>query len=181
MRRTLSLAYFLCLSFGLSALLLQSCNRKSTSRHEPKSMVFDSTILMVKHFVVENSDTRLGFASKAEADSATIDTAGYAAIYLFMNLGAFGAAAFLHAELFSAERTAPFEFVTADRSIPATSHRDGRTYIAEMDQGAALLGNPIPQGESETFLKALNLSSSDLAPGLPWRGCPRVCLLPPGV
>jgi trans-2,3-dihydro-3-hydroxyanthranilate isomerase len=55
-----------------------------------------------------------------------------------------GAAAFLHAELFSAETVVSFEFERADRCIPATSRRDGESYIAEMDQGAALSGNPIP-------------------------------------
>ena len=86
---------------------------------------------------------------------------------LFAGHPIIGAAAFLHAELFSAEKIAPFEFEIGERSIPATSRRDGGSYIAEMNQGVAVLENPIPHVENDTFLKALNLSSSDLAPGLP--------------
>jgi trans-2,3-dihydro-3-hydroxyanthranilate isomerase len=78
-----------------------------------------------------------------------------------------GAAATLHAELFPAEAVSSFDFVTSERTIPATSHRNGDAYLAEMDQGAAVLENPIPASESGEFLMALNLSNSDLATGLP--------------
>ncbi len=78
-----------------------------------------------------------------------------------------GAAAFLHAELFSAQPAASFEFATPARSIPATSRRVGEAYLAEMDQGVAALSDPVPRGESGAFLAALNLSAPDLAAGLP--------------
>jgi trans-2,3-dihydro-3-hydroxyanthranilate isomerase len=78
-----------------------------------------------------------------------------------------GAAACLHADLFSTELEASFEFVTAERDIPTTSRREGEAYIAEMDQGPVMLGNPVPPAENDVFLQAVNLSSADLAPGLP--------------
>ena len=78
-----------------------------------------------------------------------------------------GAAALLHAELLAAESVAHFEFVTAEKSIPATSRREGASYSAEMEQGVAVVGAPIPRARSDAFMKALNLSSSDLAPDQP--------------
>jgi len=78
-----------------------------------------------------------------------------------------GAAALLHAELFSTEVKADFDFVTAEKTIPATSHRKGVSYFAEMDQGVAVVEAPIPSARSDAFLKALNLSAHDLAPKLP--------------
>lgn len=78
-----------------------------------------------------------------------------------------GAAALLHAELYSADESAPFEFVMSGRSIHATSRRESTSYFAEMDQGVAAVDRPIPAAKNEAFLKALNLSVSDLAAGLP--------------
>jgi trans-2,3-dihydro-3-hydroxyanthranilate isomerase len=78
-----------------------------------------------------------------------------------------GAAALLHAELYSADELAHFEFVMPGRSIHAASRREGTSYFAEMDQGAAAVEPPIPAAKNEAFLKALNLSISDLAAGLP--------------
>jgi trans-2,3-dihydro-3-hydroxyanthranilate isomerase len=78
-----------------------------------------------------------------------------------------GAAAFLHAELFSVQLAVSFDFVTLARNIPAASRRVGEAYLAEMDQGAAVLNGPIARGENNPFLEALNLTASDLAPGLP--------------
>jgi trans-2,3-dihydro-3-hydroxyanthranilate isomerase len=78
-----------------------------------------------------------------------------------------GAAAFLHAEAFSGEPAATFEFDMASRSILATSRRAGADYSAEMDQGMVEFGDPLPADEGELFLQALNLSGSDRTPGLP--------------
>ena len=78
-----------------------------------------------------------------------------------------GAAALLHAELYSADELARFEFVMLGRSIHATSRRESTSYFAEMDQGVAAVEPPIPAAKNEAFLKALNLSISDLANGLP--------------
>jgi PhzF family phenazine biosynthesis protein len=78
-----------------------------------------------------------------------------------------GAAALLHAELYSADESAPFEFVMSGRSIHATSRRENTSYFAEMDQGIAAVERPIPAAKNETFLKALSLSVSDLAADLP--------------
>lgn len=78
-----------------------------------------------------------------------------------------GAAALLHAELHPADESAGFEFVMPGRSIDATSRREGTSYFAEMDQGVAAVEPPIPAAQREAFLKALNLTASDLAAGLP--------------
>ena len=78
-----------------------------------------------------------------------------------------GAAALLHSELYSTEDVALLEFVMQDRSINAVSHRLGSSYVAEMDQGIAIVEPPIPTAKNEAFLKALNLSITDLAAGLP--------------
>ena len=78
-----------------------------------------------------------------------------------------GAAALLHAELYSADESAGFEFVMPARSINTTSRRKGTSYFAEMDQGVAVFEPPIPAVQYGTFLEALNLTASDLAPGLP--------------
>lgn len=78
-----------------------------------------------------------------------------------------GAAALLHAEFYAADELAQIEFVISERSITATSRRQGISYFAEMDQGLAVVEAPLKMEKSEVFLKALNLSLSDLAPGLP--------------
>jgi trans-2,3-dihydro-3-hydroxyanthranilate isomerase len=78
-----------------------------------------------------------------------------------------GAAALLHSELFSTEDVAHLEFAMQDRSINAVSRRQGKSYVAEMDQGVATVEPPIPAAKNEAFLKALNLSITDLAPDLP--------------
>ena len=78
-----------------------------------------------------------------------------------------GASAFLHSELYSAEEVVPLEFVIQDRSISTVSRRQGASYMAEMDQGIVTAEPPISAAKSEAFLKALNLSITDLAPDLP--------------
>jgi PhzF family phenazine biosynthesis protein len=78
-----------------------------------------------------------------------------------------GAAALLHSELFATDDLASLEFVIQGRSICATSHRKGASYFAEMDQGVATIEPPIAAENNGVFLKALNLSASDLFPGSP--------------
>ena len=78
-----------------------------------------------------------------------------------------GAAAFLHSELYSTEDVAHLEFVMQDRNINTVSHRQDTSYVAEMDQGIATVRPPIPAAKNEAFLKALNLSITDLAVDLP--------------
>lgn len=78
-----------------------------------------------------------------------------------------GAAALLHAELFSTAPVTHLEFVTAEKTIPVTSRREDGAYSAEMDQGLAVLGAPIPAARNDAFLQALDLSSSDLVADLP--------------
>ena len=78
-----------------------------------------------------------------------------------------GAAAVLHSELFLTEDEVRLEFEIHDRTINLTSRRQGESYFAEMDQGGATVEPPIPPESNEVFLKALNLSITDLAPGLP--------------
>jgi trans-2,3-dihydro-3-hydroxyanthranilate isomerase len=78
-----------------------------------------------------------------------------------------GAAALLHSELYPPENVAHLEFVMQDRSINAVSRRQGTSYVAEMDQGIVTFKPPILAAKSEAFLKALNLSITDLAADLP--------------
>jgi trans-2,3-dihydro-3-hydroxyanthranilate isomerase len=78
-----------------------------------------------------------------------------------------GAAALIHFELFSRDDVAHLEFVIQDRSIYAVSRRQDGSYIAEMDQGVAIVEPPISATMNESFLSALNLSVTDLAAGLP--------------
>ncbi len=86
---------------------------------------------------------------------------------LFAGHPIIGAAALMHAELFPADSVAHLVFVTDEREIPVTSRREDLTYSAEMDQGFATMGAPIPLIQNDQFLQALSLSSSDLAPELP--------------
>jgi trans-2,3-dihydro-3-hydroxyanthranilate isomerase len=78
-----------------------------------------------------------------------------------------GATALLHSEFFPKHDAVPIEFVIQDRYINALSRRKGASYFAEMDQGNAFVGPPIPAEKNEAFLKSLNISSTDLAPDLP--------------
>ena len=78
-----------------------------------------------------------------------------------------GAAAVLHSELHAAADTALIELVMAERTIEVTSRREGASYFAEMDQGAATFEVPMVDPAIDTFLEALNLSRSDLHPSLP--------------
>lgn len=106
--------------------------------------------------------TRIGGTSKFRARIFTMEEelpfAGHPVI---------GAAALLHAELYSADESAHFEFVMPGRSIHAASRHESTSYFAEMDQGVVAVEPPIPAAKNEAFLKALNLSISDLAIGLP--------------
>jgi PhzF family phenazine biosynthesis protein len=79
-----------------------------------------------------------------------------------------GAAAVMHAAFFASDEVAGLEFVIHDRSIAVTSRREGeKTYLAEMDQGAATIDEPIAQAKTAELLEALNLRTEDLAAGLP--------------
>lgn len=78
-----------------------------------------------------------------------------------------GAAAVLHSEFFLTQDEVHLEFVVDDRSISLTSRRQGESYVVEMDQGCATVAPPVPSERNEVFLKALNLSITDLAPELP--------------
>jgi len=78
-----------------------------------------------------------------------------------------GAAAVMHAQFLAAEAVADLEFLIANRRIAVTSRRDGETYLAEMDQGEALVDEPVPQAKIAPLLEALNLRMEDLAAGLP--------------
>lgn len=78
-----------------------------------------------------------------------------------------GAAALLHSELYPTEDVANLEFIMQDRNINAISRRQETSYVAEMDQGIATVEPPIPTAKNEAFLKALNLSITDLSAGLP--------------
>jgi trans-2,3-dihydro-3-hydroxyanthranilate isomerase len=77
-----------------------------------------------------------------------------------------GAAALLHSERHPAAETVLVKFAIAERSIEVTSRREGASYFAEMDQGVATFEAPIVDPGIDTFLKALNLSRSDLHPSL---------------
>jgi PhzF family phenazine biosynthesis protein len=78
-----------------------------------------------------------------------------------------GAAAAMHAEFHASAEVAGLEFVIHGRSIAVTSRRDRETYLAEMDQGEALLDEAVPQAKIAPLLEALNLRTEDLAADLP--------------
>lgn len=137
---------------GLSVFLLDSeLPAKAMQRITQEMRQFETIFL-----------TRMGDTSHFRARIFTMEEelpfAGHPVI---------GAAALLHAELYSAEDKAHFDFEIAGRSIQATSHREGTSFFAEMDQGVATVEAPIPPARHEVFLKALNLSNADLAGDLP--------------
>jgi len=78
-----------------------------------------------------------------------------------------GAASLVHAQQCTGNSVAHHMFVTRDREIPVVSYRDGSDYSAEMDQGPATIGEPIPIAGSDAFLEALNLSRFELATEFP--------------
>ena len=78
-----------------------------------------------------------------------------------------GAASAMHAEFHASTEVAGLEFVIHGRRIAVTSRRDRDTYLAEMDQGEALVDEPVPQANIAPLLDALNLRTEDLAAGLP--------------
>jgi PhzF family phenazine biosynthesis protein len=78
-----------------------------------------------------------------------------------------GAAALLHAEFHAEEAVVRIEFVTPERSIHATSRREGASCFADMDQGVATFAAPIADSASDAFLGALNLSAADRYAALP--------------
>jgi PhzF family phenazine biosynthesis protein len=78
-----------------------------------------------------------------------------------------GAAALLHAEFFPAQDAAALELVIQGRHIKVVSRRNSEAYVAEMDQGSAVVEPPIPAEKNQAFLEALNISIADLAPDLP--------------
>jgi trans-2,3-dihydro-3-hydroxyanthranilate isomerase len=78
-----------------------------------------------------------------------------------------GAAAAIHAEFHASADVAGLEFVIHGRRIAATSRRDRETYLAEMDQGEAVVDEPVPQAKIAPLLDALNLRTEDLAAALP--------------
>lgn len=86
---------------------------------------------------------------------------------LFAGHPIIGAAALMHAELLATDSVAHLGFVTAQREISVISRREDSTYSAEMDQGVATVGVPIQLEQNDELVRALNLSSPDLAPGLP--------------
>lgn len=86
---------------------------------------------------------------------------------LFAGHPIIGAAALMHAELLATDSVAHLGFVTAQREISVISRREDSTYSAEMDQGVATVGDPIQLEQNDELVRALNLSSPDLAPGLP--------------
>ena len=78
-----------------------------------------------------------------------------------------GAAALLHAESYAREESARFEFVMPERSIHATTRREGTSYFAAMDQGVAKFQAPVAETATDAFLRALNLSAADRPAALP--------------
>ena len=78
-----------------------------------------------------------------------------------------GAAALLHAEFFAFDAEVNLEFVMQQRNIGVISRRREDSCVVEMDQGAASFDPPLPAAKNAAFLQALNISATDLAPGLP--------------
>ena len=82
-----------------------------------------------------------------------------------------GAGAVMHAEFFASDEVASLEFVIHERTIAVASRREGAgqaaSYLAEMDQGAAIVEEPVSPGKIASMLEALHLRAEDLAAGLP--------------
>ncbi len=78
-----------------------------------------------------------------------------------------GAAAAMHAEFHPSAEVAGLEFVIHGRRIAVTSRRDRETYLAQMDQGEALVDEPVPPAKVAPLLQALSLRTQDLVAGLP--------------
>jgi trans-2,3-dihydro-3-hydroxyanthranilate isomerase len=78
-----------------------------------------------------------------------------------------GAAAAMHADFHPSAEVAGLEFVIHGRRIAVTSRRDRETYLAEMDQGEALVDEPVPPAKIAPLLQALSLRTQDLVAGLP--------------
>ena len=137
---------------GLSVFLLDDDLPASTMLRITREMRQFETIFL----------TRLGetsrFATRIFTMEEELDFAGHPII---------GAAALMHAELFPGDPVARLGFVTAQREIPVTSHREQSNYSAEMDQGAVTAGAPVSVEQSSQILKALSLTDSDLARDLP--------------
>jgi trans-2,3-dihydro-3-hydroxyanthranilate isomerase len=79
-----------------------------------------------------------------------------------------GAAAAMHADFHPSAEVAGLVFVIHGRRIAVTSRRrDRETYLAEMDQGEALVDEPVPPAKIAPLLQALSLRTQDLVAGLP--------------
>jgi trans-2,3-dihydro-3-hydroxyanthranilate isomerase len=78
-----------------------------------------------------------------------------------------GAAAYLHHALSPRQAAGQFIFATPRHLIEtSTSYADG-VLVAEMDQGEAEIHAPVPRERYYAVLEALNLLTTDIAPGLP--------------
>jgi PhzF family phenazine biosynthesis protein len=78
-----------------------------------------------------------------------------------------GAAVYLHRRHFAAESSVELILQTPEKTVPVSSRYDGARWTAEMDQGEASIQAPLAEAEWAELLAAFNLSSADLADGLP--------------
>ena len=137
---------------GLSVFLLDDALPADTMQRITREMRQFETIFLARTAQEPRFDARI-FTMEEE-----LPFAGHPVI---------GAAALLHAELFASKAAVNLEFVMPERSIDVVSHRQQESFTAEMDQGIAIFEPPIPAAGNAALLQALNLSTADLAPGLP--------------
>lgn len=137
---------------GLSVFLLDDDLPASMMQRITREMRQFETIFL----------TRIGKTSRFGARIFTMEEE-----LLFAGHPIIGAAALMHMELFTGDPVVQLGFVTAQREIPVTSHREESGYSAEMDQGTVTMEAPVSSEQGTQILKALNLSDSDLAAGLP--------------
>jgi PhzF family phenazine biosynthesis protein len=78
-----------------------------------------------------------------------------------------GAATYLHQALHPRQSHAHFEFATSQRIIHTTTTSADGVLTAQMDQGEAQIHAPVPRERYYALLEALNLLTTDMAPGLP--------------
>lgn len=78
-----------------------------------------------------------------------------------------GAAAYLHQALCPTHAHAQFEFATPQRIIHTSTVLADGLLTAEMDQGTAEIHAQVPRERYYALLEALNLLTTDMAPGLP--------------
>jgi PhzF family phenazine biosynthesis protein len=78
-----------------------------------------------------------------------------------------GASVYAHRRFFAAQQETQLLIHANRKSVSVTSRQDSTGWNAEMDQGEVEFQPPLAQSAWPPLLAALNITSDDLAPGLP--------------